>query len=64
MNAATAQETKPVVAWFAAFAIAAIAMPLGVMLIGLKGPLAGLLIASPTLLIIKATVSPKATDNT
>lgn len=57
MNTAAAQETKPVVAWFAAFAIAAIAMPLGVLLIGVKGPLAGLLIASPTLLIIKAALN-------
>ena len=57
MSAATAFEPRPVIAWFAVFAIAAIAMPLAVLLIGIKGPLAGVLIASPTLLIIKAALN-------
>lgn len=58
MSAAATPAQKPVVLWFAAFAIAAIAMPLVVMFSGLDDRLvASLLIASPLVLMVKGAMN-------
>lgn len=60
----TAQQTgRPVIVWFALFALGAIVMPLAVTLSGLENrTIAALLIASPLLLMIKAALNAMHND--
>ena len=58
MNALANPRTKPVVLWFAAFALAAIAMPLLVLFAQLDNRLiASLLVASPLVLMVKGAIN-------